>query len=168
MSQYDGFGFEDENQGELTGKALREARDAAAKEAKDLKAELATLKGQLVERNLKDVLQGKSLDSRLARFMKADGIDGSDTAALDKWLTDNGDLIGYKAGEKSPEELGEPDARAAEFAKMQNVGANALPQGKFTESLAAIEKATAGTNNQGIINIDAVNAELRRLQAPGT
>lgn len=167
MSQYDGFGFEDENQGELTGKALREARDAAAKEAKDLKAELATLKGQLVERNLKDVLQGKSLDSRLARFMKADGVDGSDDAAVDKWLTDNGDLIGYKA-DGTPEGSGQADPVATEFAKMQNVGANALPPGKYTEALAGIEKATAGTNNQGAINIDAVNAELRRLQAIGT
>lgn len=166
MGQYDGFEFEDGTPGELTGKALRDARDAAAKEAKDLKAELAKLQSQLVERNLKDVLQGKSLDPRLARFMKSDGIDGSDDAAVDKWLTDNGDLVGYKpAG--APDETQEPDALASEFARMNNVQANALPPNKFSEVMAGIEKATAGTNNQGLVNVDGVNAELRRLAAVG-
>lgn len=165
MSQYDGFAFEDPNgsENELTGKALRDARDAAAKEAKDLKAELAKLQNQLTERNLKDVLQGKSLDPRLARFMKSDGIDGSDEAAVDKWLTDNGDLVGYKPA--SAEEQGEPDARAVEFQRMTNAQVNAMPVGKFSDVMAGIEKATAGNPTQGLTNVDAVNAELRRLSA---
>lgn len=163
MSQYDGFAFEDNgSENELTGKALRDARDAAAKEAKDLKAELAKLQNQLTERNLKDVLQGKSLDPRLARFMKSDGVDGSDEALVDKWLTDNGDLVGYKPA--APEEQGEPDARAVEFQRMTNAQVNALPVGKFSDVMAGIEKATAGNNVSGQINVDAVNAELRRLQ----
>jgi hypothetical protein len=151
MGQYDGFEFEDENGEQLTGKALRDARDAAAKEARDLKQELKTLKDQLTERNLKDVLQEKALDPRLARFLKADGIDGSDAAKVDTWLSENGDLVGYQP--KAPDVPGEADPRAEAFARMQNVQANALPAGQLTEAFAAVEKAESFAD---------VNAALRR------
>lgn len=151
MVQYDGFEFEDENGEPITGKALREARDKAASEAKELKKQLDLLQTQLTERNLKDVLQEKSLDLRLVRFMKADGIDGSDAAKVDAWLSENGDLIGYKPN--TPEEPNVPDARAAEFAKMQGLQANALPAGKDSEAYAALDKAEG---------IDAMNEALRQ------
>lgn len=151
MGQYDdGFEFEDDRQ--QSGKALREARDAAAKEAKELKEKLEALQSQLTERNLKDVLQGKSLNPGLARFMKADGIDGADESVVDKWLTDNGELIGYKPN--VPEEPAEPDARAAEFARMQGVQVNALPAGKLTEAMSRLAAADGD-------NIADVNAALR-------
>lgn len=152
MSQYDdGFDFEDDNR-QQSGKALREARDAAAKEAKELKEKLEALQSQLTERNLKDVLQAKSLNPGLARFMKADGIDGGDETAVDKWLTDNGELIGYKPD--VPDSQPEQDARATEFARMQNVQANALPAGKLTEAMSRLAAADGE-------NLDEVNAALR-------
>lgn len=151
MGQYDGFGFEDANQTEeLTGKALRDARDAAAKEAKDLKNELVKVQKQLTERNLKDVLQEKSLNPGLAKWLANDGIDGSDTAKVDEWLVANAELIGYKPN--VPEEPAAPDVRQAEFAKMQNLQANALPAGKLTEAYSALDKAEG---------IDQMNAALR-------
>lgn len=150
MGMYDeGFEFEDDQQ-QTTGKALREARDKAAKEAADLRKQLETVQSQLTERNLKDVLQGKSLNPGLARFLKADGIDGSDETAVDKWLTDNGELIGYKP--TAPEQPAEEDPRAVEFARMQGVQANALPAGKLTEAAARVAKADS---------IEDVNAALR-------
>lgn len=151
MGQYDGFEFEDENGEQLSGKALREARDKAANEAKDLKKQLDAALSQLTERNLKDVLQEKSLDPRLARFLKADGIDGSDAAKVDTWLSENGDLVGYTP--KTPEVPGEADPRAEAFARMQNVQANALPAGQLTEAYSAVDKAESFAD---------VNAALRR------
>lgn len=155
MGQYDGFEFEDENgaQGNESGSDLRKARDAAAKKAKDLEAQLATLTKQLTERNLKDVLQARDLNPGLAKWMAVDGIDGSDAAKVDSWLTDNAALIGYQP--KAPEESNEPDARAADFARMQQASANALPAGKLSEVEAGINKATT---------VDEVNAELARLR----
>lgn len=144
MGQYDndGFEFEDDNNGqELTGKALRDARDAAAKEARELKTENAKLMKQISERNLKDVLQAKSLNPGLAKWMSVDGIDGSDDTAVEQWLTENAEVIGYKPA--TPEESSEPDARATEFARMQGSQANALPAGKFSEAAARIENATS-------------------------
>lgn len=151
MGQYDGFEFEDENGEQLSGKALREARDKAANEAKDLKKQLDAALSQLTERNLKDVLQEKALDPRLARFLKADGIDGSDAAKVDTWLSENGDLVGYKP--KAPEVPSEADPRADAFARMQNVQANALPAGQLSEAFSAVEKAESFAD---------VNAALRR------
>lgn len=155
MGQYDGFEFEDENgaQGNESGSDLRKARDAAAKKAKDLEAQLATLTKQLTERNLKDVLQAKDLNPGLAKWMAVDGIDGSDESKVDGWLTENAALIGFQP--KAPEESNVPDARAADFAKMQQASANALPAGKLAEVAAGIEKAQS---------IDEVNAELARVR----
>lgn len=155
MGQYDGFEFEDENgaQGNESGSDLRKARDAAAKKAKDLEAQLATLTKQLTERNLKDVLQTKNLNPGLAKWMSADGIDGSDESKVDGWLTENGALIGYKP--EASDESREPDARAADFARMQQASANALPAGKLSEIEAGINKAEG---------FEAMNAELARLR----
>lgn len=163
MGYDDGFNFEDDKNSE-TGKALREARDAAAKRAKDLEDELKSVKDLLTERNLKDVLQAKTLNPGLARYMKADGIDGSDTAKVDEWLTSNAELFGITPAEPAPP--AEPDARQVEFTRMSNVQANALPADKFSEAKAGIEAATASTNAQGQINVDGVNEFLRR--AAGT
>lgn len=162
MGQYDGFEFEDGEDGETgneSGSDLRKARDAAAKKARDLETKLAELTKQITERNLKDVLQTKSLNPGLAKWMSADGVDGSDATKVDTWLTENGALIGYKP--EASEEQHEPDARAAEFARMQQASTNALPAGKFTEVVANINKATSGDK---LTSIDEVNAELARAR----
>lgn len=153
MGQYDGFEFEDGENGneQLSGKALRDARDAAAKEAKELRAELVKAQKLLTERNLKDVLQDKSLNPGLAKWIAQDGIDGSDAAKVDEWLVANAELIGYKP--KDSEEKLAPDARATEFARMQGLQANALPAGKQTEAYSALSTAEG---------IDDVNAVLRQ------
>lgn len=156
MGQYDGFEFEDGengNQGNESGSDLRKARDAAAKKANDLEAKVTELTKQLTERNLKDVLQSKSLNPGLAKWMSADGIDGSDTTKVDAWLTENGALIGYTP--QATEEQQAPDERAADFARIQNAQANALPAGKFTEMEALVNKAET---------VDDVNAILAKAR----
>lgn len=153
MGQYDnGFPWEDDqNDNEQnSGKALREARDKAANEAKDLKKQLEDAMAKLTERNLKDVLQGKSLNPGLAKWMKSDGVTGDDESAVDKWLTENAELIGYKPS--TPEEPAETDSRAAEFARMQGVQVNALPAGKLSEAASRVANAET---------IEDVNAALR-------
>lgn len=153
MGQYDdGFEWEDGqnvNQ-QPTGKALREARDKAVKDAQELQAKLDEAMAKLTERNLKDVLQGKSLNPGLAKWMKADGVTGDDDKAVDTWLSENAELIGYKPN--TPEEPAETDSRAAEFAKMNNVQANSLPAGKLSEAAARLETAET---------VEDVNAILR-------
>lgn len=152
MGQYDdGFEWEDQSNTEQnSGKALREARDKAANDARELKKQLDEALAKLTERNLKDVLQGKSLNPGLAKWMKADGVTGDDDKAVDTWLSENAELIGYKP--TVTEEPAEPDARAAEFARMNNVQVNALPAGKLSEAASRIAKAES---------VEDVNAALR-------
>lgn len=152
MGQYDeGFQWEEQTGNEQnSGKALREARDKAAAEAKDLKTQLDEALAKLTERNLKDVLQTKSLNPGLAKWMKADGVTGDDDSAVDKWLSENAELIGFKPA--APEEQPEQNARAAEFARMNNIQANALPAGKLTEAASRVAKAET---------IEDINAALR-------
>jgi hypothetical protein len=155
MGQYDGFEFEDENgaQGNESGSDLRKARDAAAKRAKDLEDKVAELTKTLTERNLKDVLQTKNLNPGLAKWISADGVDGSDESKVDEWLTSNAALIGYTPA--ASEEPPENEDRAAAFAKFANAQANALPSGKLTEIEAAIN---------GAEDLDSVNAALARAR----
>lgn len=151
MGQYDdGFAWEDQNNTEQnSGKALREARDKAVKEAREMQTKLDEALAKLTERNLKDVLQGKSLNPGLAKWMKADGVTGDDESAVETWLSENAELIGYKP---TPEEPAGTDSRADEFARMNNIQTNALPAGKLSEAAARVNAAES---------YEDVNAALR-------
>lgn len=159
---YDDFdGFEDENEFEGQGNGMAQVRaagKAAAKRAKDLEAQLAKLTAQLGERNLKDVLESKGLNPALGRFIVKDGIDATDTAAVDAWLGENGSLFGFKPTDATPAEGGsaEPDGLeelAAAQAQMQNASLGALPNDKY---------AQARTEIKGSKTIDEAQAALDR------
>lgn len=157
---YDDFdGFEDENEFEGQGMAqVRAAGKAAAKRAKELEAQLAKLTAQLGERNLKDVLESKGLNPALGRFILKDGIDATDTAAVDAWLGENGSLFGFKPADATPaeEQAPEPDGLeelAAAQAQMQNASLGALPNDRA---------AQARTEIKGAQSIDELQAALDR------
>lgn len=157
---YDDFdGFEDENEFEGQGMAqVRAAGKAAAKRAKELEAQLAKLTAQLGERNLKDVLESKGLNPALGRFILKDGIDATDTAAVDAWLGENGSLFGFTPADATPaeEQTPEPDGLeelAAAQAQMQNASLGALPNDRA---------AQARTEIKGAQSIDELQAALDR------
>jgi len=150
---YDDFdGFEDDdNEFENPGspKALREAQRSAAKRNKELEAQLAKLTAQLGERNLKDVLESKGLNPALGRFIIKDGIDATDTAAVDAWLGENGSLFGFTPTDASPAEgehgsSAEPDGLeelAAAQARMQDASLGALPDDRISQARAEMTGA---------------------------
>lgn len=157
---FDGFD-DDENEGQGQGMAqVRAAGKAAAKRAKELEAQLAKLTAQLGERNLKDVLESKGLNPALGRFIVKDGIDATDTAAVDAWLGENGSLFGFKptdanstpAEEQSPESDGLEELAAAQ-AQMQNASLGALPNDRA---------AQARTEIKGAQSVDQIQAALDR------
>lgn len=156
---YDGFEDDDEFEGQGNSpKALREAQKAAAKRNKELEAQLAKLTAQLGERNLKDVLESKGLNPALGRFIVKDGIDATDTAAVDAWLGENGSLFGFKPTDATPAEEQGPESDgleelAAAQAQMQNASLGALPNDKY---------AQARTEIKGSKTIDEAQAALDR------
>lgn len=145
---YDGFDYDDEERDAKSPKELRDAQKAAAKRAKDLEAQVAKLTAQLGERNLKDVLERKGLNPALGRFIVKDGIDATDTAAVDAWLGENGSLFGFKptdanstpAEEQGPESDGLEELAAAQ-AQMQNASLGALPNDRAAQARTEIKGA---------------------------
>lgn len=153
----DGFDFEDDERENQGPKALRDALKAANKRVAELEEANGKLSGQVAQRNLKDVLEDKGLRPGLARVITKDGVDASDPQAITDWLTDpvnqedfafsleSGD--GGSSNEAKDGETDEVDPIEAEFARMQNAGANALPNGKFNEAKALLDAADANDPN---------------------
>lgn len=154
---YEGFDFEDDDRGQRENgpKALRDALKAAKQRITELEESQKALSSQVAERNLKDVLEEKGLRPGLARVIKKDGVDASDPEAIDAWLNnpanqedfafslDTGDDTPSTDGEDGSDPEEEIDPIAAEFRRMQDAAANALPEGKFHEASAAVEAAPA-------------------------
>jgi len=86
---------------------LRKVNRALEKRAKELEQELSGLKTQTRQRTVKDVLQAKGLNPKIAAFIPPD-IDSSEEEIV-KWVNEYGDVFGIqtpseeKPAEKSPE-----------------------------------------------------------------
>jgi len=88
---------------------LRKVNRALEKRAKELEQELSGLKTQTRQRTVKDVLQAKGLNPKIAAFIPQD-IDSSEEA-ITSWVNEYGDVFGIqtpseeKPAQKSPEVL---------------------------------------------------------------
>jgi hypothetical protein len=71
---------------------LRKVNRALEKRAKELEQELLGLKSQTRQRTVKDVLQAKGLNPKIAAFVPAD-IDTSEEA-INNWISEYGDVFG--------------------------------------------------------------------------
>ena len=82
---------------------LRKVNRALEKRAKELEQELSGLKTQTRQRTVKDVLQAKGLNPKIAAFIPQD-IDSSEEEII-KWVNEYGDVFGIQTSseEKSPE-----------------------------------------------------------------
>ena len=86
---------------------LRKVNRALEKRAKELEQELSGLKTQTRQRTVKDVLQAKGLNPKIAAFIPQE-IDTSEEA-INQWVNEYGDVFGIQTSseeqptEKSPE-----------------------------------------------------------------
>jgi len=89
----DDFDNDDDNNGSGDGiKDLRQANRKMAKQLKELTAENSTLKSSNRLRSVKDAIQAKGLNPKIAALLPADL--GTDEAAIETWLDEYGDLFG--------------------------------------------------------------------------
>ncbi len=86
--EFDDFGDE----GTDVVKQLRKVNRALDKRAKELEQELTGLRSQTRQRTVKDVLQAKGINPKIAAFIPQD-IDTSDEA-IGGWLSEYGDVFG--------------------------------------------------------------------------
>lgn len=76
-------------------KQLRKAAKQKDKELAELKAQFENLNKAQRERAVKDALEARGVNSKIAKFIPAD-IDPTEES-LSKWLDENGDVFGFQA-----------------------------------------------------------------------
>ena len=98
-------------------KQLRKANKQKEKELADLKAQFEGISKAQRERSIKDVLESRGVNSKIAKFIPSD-VDSTEES-LSKWLDENGDVFGFQATE-SNQSVVDP-AQAAAYKKMNSV-----------------------------------------------
>jgi hypothetical protein len=98
-------------------KQLRKAAKQKDKELAELRAQFEGVSKAQRERNIKDVLESRGVNSKIAKFIPSD-LDPTEES-LSKWLDDNGDVFGFQATE-SNQSVVDP-AQAAAYKKMNSV-----------------------------------------------
>ena len=98
-------------------KQLRKANKQKEKELAELKAQFEGVSKAQRERSIKDVLESRGVNSKIAKFIPSD-LDPTEES-LSKWLDENGDVFGFQTTE-SNQPVVDP-ATAAAYKKMNNV-----------------------------------------------
>jgi hypothetical protein len=105
-NQYDDdYNYEEEEEtSDSSGPAnLRKALKKAERERTALQEQLAAVKNNLRERSVRDVLETKGVNSKIAKFIPGD-IEAPEQIAA--WLDENADVFGFRTEEQSqPAEL---------------------------------------------------------------
>jgi hypothetical protein len=119
MSNYeyedDDDDFTQESSNDLV-KQLRKAAKQKDKELAELRAQFEGVSKAQRERNIKDVLESRGVNSKIAKFIPSD-LDPTEES-LSKWLDDNGDVFGFATESNQP--VVDP-AQAAAYKKMNSV-----------------------------------------------
>jgi hypothetical protein len=97
-NQYDEYD-DDNDEFDLEGPAnLRKALKKAEKQRKELEEQLSSLKSNLRDRSVKDVLETKGINAKIAAFIPKE-IDTPEQIA--SWLTEYADVFGFQAEQPS-------------------------------------------------------------------
>lgn len=116
---------------------LRKVNRALEKRAKELEQELSGLKTQTRQRTVKDVLQAKGLNPKIAAFIPPD-IDTSEEA-INNWVNEYGDVFGIQTqSEEAPVEKS-PEVKAQ--ARINNMVATGTPPDIDEDAFAKIANA---------------------------
>ena len=120
MSNYD---YEDDDEdttvdsGNDLVKQLRKAAKQKDKELAELRAQFEGVSKAQRERAIKDVLEARGVNGKVAKFIPSD-IDPTEES-LSKWLDDNGDVFGITAAATNNQPVVDP-AQAAEYKRMNS------------------------------------------------
>ena len=107
-------------------KQLRKAAKQKDKELAELKSQFESLNKQSRERSIKDVLEARGVNGKVAKFIPQD-LDPTEES-LSKWLEDNADVFGFQVEDKQTPVVDPATANA--YKKMNN----AVDQGLTPDS----------------------------------
>lgn len=126
MSNYD---YEDEDEFTTDSndlvKQLRKQLKQRDKELNEFKSQFDNLSKAQRERSIKDVLESRGVNGKVAKFIPQD-LDPTEES-LSKWLEDNADVFGFQVEDKQP---AVDPAQAAAYKKMNT----AVDQGLTPDS----------------------------------
>jgi hypothetical protein len=97
-------------------KQLRKAAKQKDKEIQELRAQFEGMSKAQRERSIRDVLESRGVNSKIAKFIPSD-VDSTEES-LSKWLDENGDVFGFSTESNQP--VVDP-AQAAAYKRMNNV-----------------------------------------------
>jgi hypothetical protein len=97
-------------------KQLRKAAKQKDKELQELRAQFEGISKAQRERSIRDVLESRGVNSKIAKFIPSD-VDSTEES-LSKWLDDNGDVFGFAT--ESNQSVVDP-AQAAAYKRMNSV-----------------------------------------------
>lgn len=140
MSNYDYEDDDDDNTQVESNDLVKQLRKAAKqkdKELAELKAQFENLNKQSRERAIKDVLEARGVNGKVAKFIPQD-LDPTEES-LSKWLEDNADVFGFQVEDKQPPVV--DPAQAAAYKKMNN----AVEQGLTPDSSDDLMKRILNT-----------------------
>ena len=116
---------------------LRKVNRALEKRAKELEQELSGLKTQTRQRTVKDVLQAKGLNPKIAAFIPQD-IDSSEEA-ITTWVNEYGDVFGIQT--QSEEKPVQKNSEIAAQARINNLVATGTAPDVDEDAFAKIAGA---------------------------
>jgi ABC-type sugar transport system substrate-binding protein len=143
------FDYEDEDDDFTTEsnndlvKQLRKANKQKEKELAELKSQFENLSKNQRERAIKDVLEARGVNKKIASFIPSD-IDPTEES-LSKWLNEYGDVFGVST---EPEQSVVDPAQAAAYKKMNN----AVDTGLTPDASDDIMKKILNTNSKEELN----------------
>jgi len=142
MSNYDyeDDDFEVEDTSNDLVKQLRKANKQKEKELAELRSQFENLSKAQRERAVKDVLEARGVNKKIASFIPSD-IDPTEES-LSKWLDEYGDVFGLQTTETSKPAV--DPAQAAAYKKMNN----AVEQGLTPDSTDDIMRKLMSANSR--------------------
>jgi hypothetical protein len=129
---------------------LRKVNRALEKRAKELEQELSGLKSQTRQRTVKDVLQAKGLNPKIAAFIPQD-IDTSEEA-INNWVNEYGDVFGIQT--PSEEKPVQKNSEIAAQARINNLVATGSAPDVDEDAFAKIASAKTREDLDALLGLN--------------
>ena len=129
---------------------LRKVNRALEKRAKELEQELSGLKTQTRQRTVKDVLQAKGLNPKIAAFIPQD-IDSSEEA-ITSWVNEYGDVFGIQTPSEEKPAAKSPEVMAQ--ARINNIAATGTAPDVDEDAFAKIAAAKTREDLDALLGLN--------------
>jgi hypothetical protein len=140
------------NDGNDLVKQLRKANKQKDKELAELKAQFGDISKAQRERSIKDVLESRGVNSKIAKFIPSD-LDPTEES-LSKWLDDNGDVFGFQTTESNQNTV--DPKQAADYNRMNNATSQAQTPDSSDDILRKLMSANSKEELDEVIRMSGL------------